>query len=224
MAGPNLSVKRLKINQANTLMVAAIAISSFIVVFSLVASKALLSQRAYQSRVITKKESARDQLKSNVEATGPLGTAYSSWVGTPENILKGDPNGDNQNDGDNAKIILDALPSKYDYPAVATSLEKLMLQNHLKIDAITGTDQEVAQASQQVSQNPKPVEMPFEIQGTASYGSIQNLVAFFELSIRPFYIDSIEFSGNDKALKIDMKAKTYFQPERDLTIKTEVIK
>ncbi len=224
MANISPSGKRVQISKANSLIVISVAVSSFLVVFSLVACRALLSQRAYQSRVIAKKEAARDQLKKNLDAATPLINAYKTFVGTTSNVLGGNPSGTSDKDGDNAKIILDALPSKYDFPALATSLEKLLDQNGIKIDGITGTDLEITQGSQQTSPTPQPVEIPFEINFEGNYGNIQKLISIFEHSIRPFYIDSINYSGTDKDLTLDLKAKTYYQPEKDLTIRTEIVK
>ncbi len=216
------SAKRLKISRANTVMATALAVSSFLVVFSLVASKALLSQRAYQARVISKKEQARDQLNKNLANVDPLVNAYKIFTSSSQNVLGGDPNGNGDKDGDNAKITLDALPSKYDFPALATSLEKMLTLNGISITSITGIDQEAAQAGQQ-SNEPKPVEMPFEINVGGKYADIRKQIAIFEHSIRPFYIDSYIFSGSDSKLTLDMKAKTYFQPEKNLTIKTVLV-
>ncbi len=224
MAKQQPAGKRLQINKANSTIVAALAISSFIVVFSLVAGKALTSQRAYQSRVIAKKEQARDQLKTNLNTTASLITAYKNFVGTNVNVLGGDPNGNGDKDGDNAKIILDALPSKYDFPALTTSIEKLIGQRHIKVNSITGSDEEIAQSSQQMSNTPAPVEMPFEVSVAGNYGAIQGLIKVFESSIRPFNIATLTFTGTDSNLQLDMTAKTYYQPEKDLTTRTVVVK
>lgn len=218
------SAKRLQINNANTVMIVALAVSSFVVVFSLVASKALLNQRAYQSRVITKKEAARDQLRKNVAATGPLIAAYKVFVGTSANILGGNPTGVGDKDGDNAKITLDALPSKYDFPALATSLDKLLSQNGLTVGGFSGIDEEISQSGQESSSTPVPVIMAFQASVSGNYGNIQNLISVFERSIRPISIDSINFSGSDKELQVSIAGKTYYQPEKDLTIRTEVVK
>src|SRR5689334_3056449 len=99
----NSTSKKLQINKANSVMITAVAITSFIVVFSLVASKALLSQRGYQARVITKKEKARDQLKQNVTESEKLIASYKSFVSTSQNIIGGNPNGTGDKDGDSAK-------------------------------------------------------------------------------------------------------------------------
>ncbi len=224
MAKMNLTGKRLKINQANTVMVIAMAVSSFLVVFSLFASKALLSQRAYQSKVIDKKEEARDQLKKNVDAIETLITSYKDFVNRNENVLKGNPLGTAQNDGDNAKIILDALPSKYDFPALASSFEKLILQSNMKINGMTGTDDELAQAGKDENGNPQPIEMPFEVNVEGSYENAQKLIAILEKSIRPITINSIMFSGSNSKIQLTIKAKTYYQPERALVFPTEVVK
>jgi Tfp pilus assembly protein PilO len=219
-----VSGKRLQIDKTNATMVIAIAASAFIVVFSLFATKALLSQRGYQARVISKKEQARDQLKKNIDTASTLETAYKSFVGTPQNLLGGDPNGKGDKDGDNAKIVLDALPSKYDFPALTTSLEKILTQNGLSINSITGTDDEVAQDANSGSNSPQAVDMPFEVSVKGSYDSVKKLMGVFESSIRPFNMNSLQFSGNDSSLTLDIKAKTYYQPEKDLSITTEVVK
>lgn len=218
------SEKHSKINKANNMMLIVIAICSVVVVFSLVASKALLSQRAYQSRVIEKKEKARDQLKSNLAATDKLITSYKSFISTSSNVLGGNPKGTGDKDGDNAKIILDALPSKYDYPALNSSLEKLFTQNSVKIESISGVDDEISQAKNTSSNSPQPVDIPFEVSISSNYAGIQNIIKIFERSIRPFHINSLTLSGNDNDLSLTLKAKTYFQPERNLDIKKEVVK
>ena len=50
--------KRLLIDKANATMLLTIGITSFIVVFSLIASRALLSQSGYQARVLSEKQKA----------------------------------------------------------------------------------------------------------------------------------------------------------------------
>lgn len=59
-----LSAKRIAIDRANTAVLIAVGLTTFIAVFSIIAGKALLAQRSYQSKVIDKKETALKQLKS----------------------------------------------------------------------------------------------------------------------------------------------------------------
>jgi hypothetical protein len=223
MAKNNTSAKRVQIDKANARIVVIIAGASALVILSLVASKALLSQRAYQSRVIAEKTKALGQLKSNADAVQKLVISYSAFVGSLDNVLGGNSTGTGDRDGDNAKIVLDALPSKYDFPALATSLEKILTSSNYKIDAITGTDDEVRQQNT-TTPSPAPVEIPFQITVSGNYGSIKDLLAILERSIRPIQIQTLEFSGNDNNLRATITAKTFYQPAKDLTITTKEVK
>ena len=223
MAKEDLSVKRLQITKANSRIVTVVAVAAFVVMFSLVASKALLGQRAYQSRVISGKQKAAKQLEDNVAAVDKLVQSYTVFIGSPTNVLGGSSPGPGSQDGDNAKLVLDALPSQYDFPALATSLEKILTAKNYKINSITGTDDEVNQQNT-AQPKPQPVDMPFQISISGNYVSMQDLISTLEKSIRPFQLQSIEFSGNDSDIRALIAAKTFYQPEKSLTITTKVIK
>jgi hypothetical protein len=218
------SSKRVLINKANSSMFVAIALASFILVFVLVSGRALYGQGQYQNRVIDKKEKALAQLESDLNARDSLVDSYRAFVSTPQNVLGGVPNGTGEKDGDNAKIILDALPSKYDFPAVATSLEKMITAQNLKIVDVSGVDQEVLEKANQQSASPAPIAMPFQFQVTGSYTSVQALISNLEHSIRPFKVMSMELSGDQGNLALTVTAETYYQPEKSLKIKSEVVK
>ena len=218
------STKHSLIDKANTTIVIATAAAAFIAVFSLVASKALLSQAGYQNRVINAKREANGQLDKNITASQNLVSSYQAFVGTPQNLIGGNPTGTGDKDGDNAKIVLDALPSKYDFPALASSLEKLLTSPGLKIDTITGTDDQLTQGDNAGSSSPTAVPMPFTIGVDGDYGSLQNLVNTFQQSIRPFQFETMTLSGNQNDLALNITAQTYYQPPRTFSITTKVIK
>ncbi len=219
----NTSIKRIQIDKTNRFMVGSIAIASFITVFCLMASRALISQQSYQSRVIKQKGVAVKQLQSNITATKSLVTAYSNFVSQSDNVLGGNPSGTGSNDGDNAKIILDALPSKYDFPALATSLQGLLSGQGAKINGITGTDDELKQLNSS-SPNPQPVEIPFQVTVAGPPSTIQNVIAAMQRSIRPIQIQTITFTADQTNLQATISAKTFYQPEKSLTITTKEIK
>ncbi len=219
-----ISTKRALIDQANSRIVMVTSVAAFLFVFSLVASKTLISQAGYQNRVISAKKQAVQQLKTDITATNALKTSYQAFIGTSQNAIGGNPDGTGPQDGNNAKIVLDALPSSYDFPALATSLEKLITSQNVTINSITGTDDEVAQAGNQSSATPQPVPMPFEVSVTGDYQSIQGLIGQFERSIRPFQIQSIDISGDQSKLTANIKAQTFYQPAKSLNIKTKVVK
>lgn len=215
--------KRAMILKANSRMVIATSVAVFLVVFCSVSAKALISQASYQNRVIAAKKTALSTLKNDLSARDALVASYKSFVGTSQNVIGGNPSGTGDKDGDNAKIVLDALPSQYDFPALATSLEKLVSSQGLTIDGITGNDDEVTQSSQSISDNPTPVPMSFELNVSGSYDSIKNFVNVLERSIRPIQVQRVDLSGSDGVMKATIEAQTYYQPQKSLNIKSEVV-
>ncbi|PID30721.1 hypothetical protein CSA80_04325 [Candidatus Saccharibacteria bacterium] len=219
-----LSSKRTLIDKANTAVVIAVSVAVFLFVFSAFATRTLVSQANYQNRVITEKRKARDQLKSDKKAVKDLKKAYKAFTNTELNVLGGDPNGVGAKDGNNAKIVLDALPSQYDFPALVTSLEALVANENVKIKSISGTDEEIAQAENDTSTDPEPIAIPFELSVSSNYETIQGVVSAFEKSIRPIQFTSLELSGGKDELVLTLGAQTYFQPAKSLNISTKVVK
>jgi hypothetical protein len=217
-----VSLKRIQINKANTMMVVAIALAAFIVVFSLVASRALWNKRGFQGRLIAEKEVAVDQLNKNIDTVDDLVIAYKAFVETPDNVIGGNPKGTGERGGDNAKITLDALPSKYDFPALATSLEKIIRTDNNQIDSITGIDDEIAQSAVQEGA-PQIVEIPFEMAATSSVDSVKALLLVLERSIRPIKLNTLQVSGSNSDLQLSVTAKTYYQPEKTLNVQKKVV-
>lgn len=224
MAKANLSTKRLAIDKANLTVIIVVSVAVFVTVFSLVASKSLLSQRAYQAKVISKKEAALKQAKTNVKNSEQLIASYQKFISEPQNTLGGNPQGTGDKDGQNSRIILDALPSKYDFPALTTSLDKLVSGNGFKVSSITGNDDEAAQAANKVSSAPQPIEMPFTVEATVPGVDAKRFMELFERSIRPIEVQKVVATGRANELKITVTAKTYFQPAKNLDVKQEKVK
>jgi len=243
--GLHVSTKRIQIDRANSTIVIAVGVVAFVVAFSLIASKSLIARQSYQNKVITAREEARDQLQANIDAISDLKVKYATFVSRQENIINGSSAGAGERDGDNARIILDALPSKYDFPALASSLEKILVDRNYSIQAISGTDDEATQNSGQAAASPAPnaapvpqvadstltqqeigtsVEMPFEMSADGSYKGMIELLTVFKNSIRPLYIKSLTLAADDdNKVRVNIKGKSYYQPERTLNITEEVV-
>src|SRR5690606_29874356 len=133
-----LSTKRLQINKTNATMVAILALSSMITVFSLVAARTLIQKSTYQQRIISERQDANKQLEENIESVSELVQKYRDFDSAAENVIGGssDPVATGERDGPNSRIVLDALPSIYDFPALATSLEKILTDGGYQIDGI----------------------------------------------------------------------------------------
>lgn len=222
MADTRQSEKRLLINKANSNILIVTSIASFVVMFCLVGSYTLIGQLNYQNKVIGAKKKAHTQLRQDISSTENLVSQYKAFVTSPFNVLGGDPQGTGGQDGDNAKIVLDALPSKYDFPALATSLEKILKDQGVAIESIGGTDDEVAQGSSS-SSAPVPVPIPLQFSVTGDYGKIQKVIAALEHSIRPIQVQNVQLTGSEKHMTLTVTAQTYYQPEKNLNIRTEVV-
>lgn len=220
-----LTSKKVQISKAEATVVGVIATAVFVTVFSLVSAKALWAQRGYQAKVIGKKEAAVKQLEENVNSVNDLVTSYKQFVSAGTNIIQGNPAGKGDKDGDNARLVLDALPSKYDFPAVASSFEKIFEDR--KIDGnVSGTDDEVAQSQATQTGSPTPIEIPLTVTMNGSYNSVKSLISVFEHSIRPFSLQRVTLSGGAQNMAMSIELKTYYQPEKSLklSIKKEVVK
>jgi hypothetical protein len=215
--------KRKLIDKTNSTIVIVVSVAAFLTIFSLVATKVLASQIAYQNRVINKKQTAQKTLNANITSAQKLKTSYDAFAGATQNILGGLTTGNGAQDGANPKIILDALPASYDFPALTTNLELLATQN-AKLTSITGTDDEIAQSGNNSSTTPQATPMPFELTVTGNYDQIQKMVAATEHSIRPIKYNSMDVSGQKDELTLHVTAETYYQPAKSLEYKKEVVK
>lgn len=219
---PEISMKKLALTKANAQIIAVTAIAAFITVFCLVGANYLLGLRSYQAKIITADHSADANLIVDNIAKSKLVHAYENFVDQNPNIL-----GTNNQTGayvyNNATIILDALPSTYDFPALTSYLQQLSKVGGLTLSSIGGNDQSATISSTQ-SSAPAPVSMPFTITvNQASFQSIQSLFSTMLASIRPLQIDSIDISGADTNITLTINAHTYYQPSKQFKITTETI-
>lgn len=214
--------KRSLISKANQTMVTATSIAAFAVIFCLVAGNTLFSQMLYQNRVLSAKRTAHTRLQADLSARDSLVNSYKTFVSPSTNLIGGNSSGGTgPKDGDNAQLVLDALPSQYDFPALATTLEKILTADQLQILSITGTDDEIAQ------QNPSsaaPIPMPFQFEVSGSYQSIQVMVDLFEHSIRPFQFLTVQLAGSSGSMTATVSAQTFYQPGVQLKITNKVVK
>jgi hypothetical protein len=222
MARKGISIKHLQINKASSTITATLAVAAFLTVAGLVGSRAMLQQRSYQAKVIAEKELAAQTLKTNIDSVNTLVVSYKEFVGRPQNIIGGNSQGTGERDGDNAKLVLDALPSTYDFPALASSLEKILTQGNFKINSITGTDDEVAQSATQAAE-PTVVDMPFAFSVEGNYDQIFGLITTLERSIRPLKIGTMNISVDDGGVSLDISGVTHYQSAKGFNVTTKVV-
>lgn len=224
----NFSGKHVAINKANAQIVAVVGIASFITIFCLVASKAVLSQYQYQGRVIKVANTADTQLKENISAYKSLVQSYAKFDSASPNVI-GQPVTGSSND--NAQVILDALPGEYDFPGLTSTLENILVGAGMQVTGITGSDAAynssgttASTVPPSTSSSPTPYPMPFGFSvQDASYGSVQQLIQIFQQSIRPMAIDTISLSAQQSNLTMTVAAHTYYQPQKTLSITEQAV-
>lgn len=223
------STKHLLVNKANTTMLVAVAATIFVVVFCAFAVRALISQSLYHNKVISEKKTALSVLQNNKKAADELKVTYESFATESINVLSGDPEGDGPLDGDNAKVVLDALPSEYDYPALSSSVEKILIDGGYQIQSIGGSEDinqqtPVGEEVVVTGRTAEAVEIPYPFSIETSPDSALKLLETIESSIRPFYVDSLRLTGQGDNLSISVGLKTFYLPASGLEVTTKVVR
>lgn len=224
MAVNNPSVKKIQIDKDSKTMIIWASIAIFIVVFCLVSTKSLYSVFSLQNKVISANNNSINRLSRDKSSVSQLIGSYKNFVNTSTNIIGGSTSSDTQNNGDNAKIILDALPSSYDYPALLSSIQNILSSQGVVIGNISGSPSQQGGSSSSSGQTTSsPIPMTFSFSVTGPYQNIQNVVNEFELSIRPMQFQTIDLSGNQNSMTLNASVQTYYQPSIGFNITKENI-
>ena len=200
------SSKRLGIQKANTVMFGSIIAASVIVSFSLVTLNFLWNLRGFNNRVIEARSEALTTLQQNALNVQELKQRFTAL----------------EEDDINSKVVLDALPSVYDFPAIATSIDKQVEKDSLKLINFSGDDLSAEAAKSAIV--PEPVAISFNLTVEGNYEKIGDFITNLEKTIRPLVIDSIELSGSDSAMTADLVLHTYYQPAIEVEPETKTVR
>lgn len=218
-----ISLRHIQVDKANSVMVIVIAAAAACAVFSLVACTTLWKQAGYNKKVITAKEKTVKQVNSDIASLDQLKTSYEAFVAEKNNIIGGTSDGPGDKDGDNARITLDAMPSVYDFPGMVTGFTKMLSGHGYTTDGITGTDEEIAQQSNQNAST--IVEIPLTVGAKGSVDAVQEFLTTLDRSVRPINVQSLSFNGESTGtLQASATFKAYYQPKKKFEVKTEVVK
>ena len=219
---PSILPKQLQIKQAKNRLLVTVTVTSVIVVFCLVAGKGMLSNAMHQRRVLDGKNQAIAQLKADITAVNSLSTQYQAFNSAQTNLIGGSSTGNGPNDGANSQIVLDALPSQYDFPGLTASVEKILTNHNVKLGSISGVDNEAANIPGAVA-NPQPVTITFSFSATSTYQGIKQLFTDFQSSIRPFHVVSVQLTGTDAQMTVNATINTYYQPAKTVSITSKEV-
>jgi hypothetical protein len=222
-----VSDKNLKVDKSKSRPIAVVAIAAVVIVFCLFSIKALLAQGAYQRRVVNAKQDTVKQLKNDIEAAKNMSQQYDVFETANPNMLgaRSDvPENTPPPDGKNSRLVLDALPVEYDFPALISSITKLMGMHGIAQPSIGGVDLG-SSSTNAPSANPEPVAISqIPISGSSSFSGVQNLIRDFERSTRPYDITSLQLSFNSSGATLSLSVDTYYQPARAIILESQEVK
>jgi Tfp pilus assembly protein PilO len=209
------STKHIQIKDITSSTVVIVSLTVALLAFTVVTSKYLLDMSVYQANVISKKNDVNKILEENVKSVNVIVAEFEAFDSTPESIIgTNDPN---------SKVILDALPSKYDFPALISSIQNVASGRSYTIESISGTDAELT-IEQAPSGDPVVVPIPLTISVRGDYDGVKQFIRDLELTIRPIKIQKLTVSGSGSGLAVSVQAETYFQPGKNFTVSQEQIR
>jgi hypothetical protein len=216
------SQKRKIIDKTNSTIVIAISFTTFIIIFSLFSIRALYGQSTYNSRVVTEKEKALEQLSDNRGNIALLQESYEAFIGEQINIIGGNPTGNGPLDGDNKKLVLDSLPVEYNFTGLSSSIEKILKDGGYVIDELGGREDSSLGGSASSSSNSIPISYTFTAR--ADTAGTRNLFETLERSIRPFNVRGIEIVSDESTLRTTVTLTTYYSPEKIFEVGKKVVR
>jgi Tfp pilus assembly protein PilO len=193
--------KRDQVKKAGSTVFIVVAISSVIVMFSLISMRFLWEKKSYNDRVITAKTKARNDISTNLENLDKLSEQFPDL---------------NSSASTNSKTILHALPPTYDYAALASSIDYLAAFSGVQSNTSIGED--ISASAVNSASVSEPVELPLTMQVNGSYDSIKQYITNLERSIRPINVSTVTYSGSNDLLQATIQAVTYYQPARSLDV------
>jgi hypothetical protein len=221
----NLNSKSLQIDKNQSAILGAVVIATIVSVFCLTSAKVLLNQALYQRRVINARNASAAQIETDIKNADAITTQYKTvFLGSgSQNILGKFVQGNKSGEGDNGKIVLDALPTTYDFPALLTSMSNLLAADGVGTQSIGGSDQATT-INSAPTYNPQTDKINLTVSGSTSYSGAKKLLSDLEHSIRPFDITNLSLAGNEANLTISLNLTTYYQPAKTLSIPSKEIK
>ena len=209
------STKHSQIRQASTQTFVAVAVSSVVVSMSIVMLNILWETSKFNSSVHDAQGVAKDILETNIEAAKPLQESFDR-LEISGNLIP--TQADNKK---NSEVILDALPSKFDFPELAASISNLAKVSSVELKSFRGTD--IGSDATQSSPSPVAEQIPFTMEVEGSYSAVAKFLLNMENSIRPIKTLSLDLSGTDNKLRATINAETSYQPAFDLKIQKRTV-
>lgn len=217
--------KRQQIMSANKLIFlwvigAAVALSIFGV-----AAQFLFRQAAFNQKIIGAKAQTQSTLAQNIDNAQELKKKVDALLADP-NLSKVKANADDTT----LKVVLDALPTKNDPSALASSLQQVILPKSgvslTELSTINQVESTIVDpnATGETQQIGDALFTPLNYGATGNYDQIKTMLHDLERTIRPINVTNISLEGTDATLRVTVQGVTYYLPERSVELGKRTIK
>jgi hypothetical protein len=193
----------------NNLTIVLVLISLLVLGITGLAAKALLTGIIRDTKVVTAKLKAEQQLKKDLEAAPKLVEAY-------------------QNLGPQSSVLSNALPNSADFPSLIVTLENMTTTSGVKlktVSPIAATTTQTTPAPAAAASGAKtPQGYDFSITFDGTLDGLKHLLGDLETSARPMRVTAVSINGSDSSLSGEIDVQTYWQDKAELPFETEIIK
>lgn len=216
--------KRRQIDSANKTMFLWVAIAAIVVSFAIVGIQFIYRQFDANNKVLAAKYKASGTLSDNLDNVDALKENVSKLVGNQN--LTASRNQENEN---NLQVVLDALPTKSDVSAFGGAIQQVIApQSGVTLESLDAPNDEggVTEdgSTEATTSDSGAVEQRYSLTVIGSYQSIQSFLQNVEKTIRPVRITTMTVSGTDNTLRASIELVTYYQPEKNVSIKQEAVR
>lgn len=221
--------KRTQIAKTNKMMLLWIAGSSVIIGAAIVVAFYLGQKLIYNERILAEKQKTISTLQSNIAVAPKLQTAVRALdVNAALATSKAKP------DDQTIQVILDALPSDANSPALGASLQNKLLAgidglevDSMQVDSVQGIESlsNNQQSDDQTASSDKAEEITFQFAVTGNQKALKQVLTKLERSIRTIDILSLRIESrgpNDQSMAV--RARAFYVPAVDIKLYDKVVK
>jgi len=231
MATPEAGLrKRQQISNANRTMFMWVAAVSAVVGIAIVGSVLLYQKAAFNERVLGVKDKTVSTLRNNNKVVPELENKIREM-----NTNKALSEAMAPNQTQPIRVVLDALPSEANSPALGSSLQSKFLNDpalkieSLTVDPVIGVESQTANNVEDASSTAPAAanEITFRFSVSADINNanaLKDLLQRLERSIRAIDITSLQIEAQSNRLVLSVEGRAFYEPAKTVQLKEETLK
>lgn len=222
--------KRTQIAMANRIMFLWVAGVSVLFGFALVASIFLIQILTYNEKVLSTKNTTISNLKNNIANIKEI-ESQLRVLDTNQALIDSKA----QSDDETIQVILDALPSDANSPALGASVQNKLLSGidnlrilSLQVDPVMGVESTSGGNTVYDASSASPVSqyvITFRFSVSGDETALKKVLTNIEASIRTIDITSLKIEGKGLGSSImTVQARAFYEPARVLELTEKTVK